>query len=159
MQCRIIHRYFTTLSALMEEEKKPRNYGTSHLLYHSEINLIDCVHKHPECNAITLSRMMGVTRGAVTQIGNQLEEKGFIARYLKSGNKKEKYYRLTELGDEVRRGHEQYHKEANQRICSYLSTLEESDATLIMDFLDQISMLPISEFECCGDCNCTGSSL
>lgn len=154
MQCRMIHQYFTSMNTLMEEERKPRKYGTDHLLYHSEINLIDTIYRHPESNAITLSKIMGVTRGAVTQIGNQLEDKGFIVKYLKSGNKKEKYYRLTELGDEVRRGHAQYHKEANENICNYLSTLEEGDAALIMDFLDKISMLPISEFECNCGCKC-----
>ena len=155
MQCRIIHRYFSSIYSLMEEEKKPRNYETDNLLYHSEINLIDSIYKNQECNAMMLSRIMGITRGAVTQIGNQLEEKGFIVRYLKSGNKKEKYYRLTELGDKVRKGHEQYHKEANEHICDYLSTLEDGTMVLIMDFLDKISMLPISEFECTCNCNCS----
>lgn len=154
MQCKIVKRYFASISALMDEEKKPRTYGTSHLLYHSEINLIDSIYRHQECNAMTLSQVMEITRGAVTQIGNQLEEKGLITRYLKSGNKKEKYYRLTELGDKIRQGHEQYHREANENICMYLSTLGESDVKLIMEFLDRISTLSISDFECMSDCGC-----
>lgn len=142
----------------MEEEKKPKDYGTGHLLYHSEINLINTIYKHPTSNAITLSKIMSITRGAVTQIGNQLEEKGFITRYLKEGNKKEKYYRLTTLGEKVREGHEQYHKEANQSICRYLSTLGDNDVDLIMDFLSKIATLPISEFECtCKECTCNAS--
>lgn len=154
MQCTIITHYFASMNILLEAEKSPRDYGTGHLLYHSEVNLIDSIYKNQESNAITLSRIMGITRGAVTQIGNQLEEKGLVARYLKTGNKKEKYYKLTQFGDKVRKGHEQYHRQANENICNYLSTLGDDDTALIVDFLDKISMLPISEFECAcnGDC-------
>lgn len=155
MQCKIIHRYLTSVNALIAAEKKPRYYGTTHLLYHSEINLIESIYRNPDCNAIALARIMSITRGAVTQLANQLEEKGLIVKYLKSGNKKEKYYQLTALGGTARKGHEQYHREANATICNYLSTLAERDTALILDFLDQIAALPISEFECSCHGNCS----
>ncbi len=148
MQCEVISRYFLAVQALWERQKAPRDYGTGETLYQSEINFIEAVSRHPHSNAIQLSRRLHVTRAAVTQWGTRLEQKGIIARYITAGNKKEKYYALTELGKTILGGYRQYHLDANRRMCSYLSGLQADERRVIMDFLEKAALLPINAFEC-----------
>ncbi len=152
MVCDVVDKYFLAFNALFENEKTAKDYGSGELLFHAEINLLDAIHKYPESNAIQLSKILDVTRGAITQWGNKLEEKGFIQRSLKEGNKKEKYYTLTEQGELIRKGHEEYHDEANKEICRYLSELKDSERNAILGFLEKVAFFPVSKFECRSRC-------
>lgn len=150
MLCNIIDKYFLTLNSFLEDDKFPKDYGTGESLYSAEITFINAIYNNPESNAIELSKILNITRGAVTQYGNKLEEKNIIERYLKEGNKKEKYYRLTEEGNKIIDGYFKYHKDANDKICEYLSSLDHDEKKIILEFLDKMSELPITRFKC--DC-------
>lgn len=152
MQCKIINKLFHIMNSAIETERTPKDYGTGHLIYHSEINLLNAISQYPHLNAIDLADKMGVTRAAITQMAKRLEERGFIIRYAKAGNKKEKFFQLTEVAQAIKAGHDSYHQEANVQICAYLKTLEEQEILIIMDFLNQLTNLPISEFECISNC-------
>lgn len=145
MLCEVISKYFNNLDSYLNDEKSPRDYGSGQLLYQSEINFINAIYNNPESNAMELSKKLNITRGAVTQYGNKLEEKGIVTRYLKEGNKKEKYYKLTDLGYKVVSGYIQYHKNANKEICNYLSSLTPEEISIITEFLDRISDLPVTK--------------
>lgn len=154
MQCDIIHGFLSAVDFMQQEDKRPKDYGTGEVLYYSEVKMLDTISRNPELNAVRLSKLMGITRGAVTQMSNKLEEKGYIVRYLQDGNKKAKYYRLTEAGKSIKRGHDNYHQVANQKICDYLKSLDEREIDIITGFLNKIKDLPISEFECSEQCHC-----
>lgn len=153
MQCDVIHSLLSTVSALKQEAKRPKDYGTGDVLYYSEAKMLEVIHRNPELNAVQLSRLMNISRGAVTQMSNKLEEKGYIIRYLQEGNKKAKYYQLTERGKLIKEKHDHYHREANGQICNYLKSLDKHEMTIIMSFLNEIKDLPISEFECSERCH------
>ena len=152
MKCDIIDKFFITFNAILENDKLPINYTDGLVLYNSEINFIHTVFSNPDSNAKDLSQILNITKGAVTQFGNKLENKGIILRYLKPGNKKEKYFKLTELGEKLRLENIESHNKANSKICNYLSSLNIDDREVISNFLDKISTLPISRFEC--ECGC-----
>lgn len=154
MQCDVIHSLLSAAEALKQEEKCPKDYGTGDILYHSEVKMLEVICQNPDLNAAQLSRLMNITRAAVTQMSNKLEEKGYITRYLQEGNKKAKYYHLTERGRMIKEKHDDYHKEANIRICEYLKSLEKQEVAIIKSFLKEIRDLPISEFECSEHCHC-----
>lgn len=149
MYCQVINRFFSAMAALAEAEKAPRDYGTGHLLYRSEMSFIEAISSRPDPSAIELSELLGVTRGAVTQMGGKLEEKGFIEKYSRPDNKKEKHYRLTDSGRELVGAHRQYHEMANSRMCEYLCSLGDEKKEVIAEFLDKLTeTAPISDFEC-----------
>ena len=149
MQCKLVGKLFEVVNAIISSEKVPRDYGTGHLLYHSELHFIEIVSRNPETNAIALSEIMNVTRGAVTQTSNKLEKKGVIERYSKPDNKKEKYYRLTELGNTLRKAHLKHHADANGQMCEYLRSLNDAEKEVIVQFLDRVSdAMPICVFDC-----------
>lgn len=148
MQCNIINKLFQIINETNQAEKVPKDYGTGDLIYHSEINLLDAIFQFPNFNAVELANQMGVTRAAITQLTKKLEQRGLIIRYIKEGNKKEKYFKLTTAGETIKHGHDRYHRSANLQICRYLSSLDPHEYDIIISFLDHLAGLPISEFEC-----------
>lgn len=152
MECSMIHKYFQTVETLLQADKVPKDYGTGDVLTRADLRFLQEVFRTPDSNAVALSRQLGITRGAVTQTGNRLEERGFLERYAQQGNKKERYYRLTPAGEAVRVAHKKYHDEANRQICQYLRTLSLKDKETISAFLDKLAELPVCEFECYYDC-------
>ena len=157
MICNIVDKYFLTLSMIYEDEKSPKDYGTGHFLYGSEINFIIAVNNNPESNAMELSKILNITRGAVTQYGNKLEKRGIIYRYFKKGNKKEKYYSLSDIGQNIIQNYYDCHNEANRNICNYFSSLSIDEKEIIFSFLDRVAKYPISKFNC--NSNCCNESL
>lgn len=149
MQCGVAQTILGAIGSLMEAEKTPRDYGTGHTLYHAEVKFLQLVQEHGGVNAGALSEIMGVTNGAVTQMGNRLIEKGLVERYTLAGNRKEKHYRLTEAGGLAREGHQAFHAEANRRLCKYLCSLKKGEAETIMRFLTMLGeTMPICAFSC-----------
>ena len=154
MHCDVIHNFLSTIAALKREERLPKDYGTGDVLYDSEIRMLDMVSRYPDANAIQLAKQLGVTRGAVTQMSNKLEERGYLLRFLQPENRKAKFYKLTGLGQAIKKGHDRYHEDANRQICNYLKALKKTEVQIIMEFLERIRQLPISEFECNEECHC-----
>ncbi|NLY20902.1 MAG: MarR family transcriptional regulator [Tissierellia bacterium] len=153
MQCEIISRYYNSMDSILESERIPRDYGIGTNLYNSEIDFINTVNAHPNQNATELAKLLNVTRGAISQLGNKLEEKGLVQRNSSEANRKEKYFELTDLGKGIVEKHHEYHSEANDEICKYLSGLKYDERMAIIEFLEMIAELPISKFKCkCDTC-------
>ncbi|HCD44849.1 MAG TPA: MarR family transcriptional regulator [Lachnoclostridium sp.] len=149
MECKLVGNLFDVIAMITDEQRSPQKYSESHLLYHAEMSLIDAIYEHPDANARMLSEIMGVTQGAITQMTAKLSEKKLIERYKMPGNKKEKYYRLTSEGEQARLGHQEYHSEANQKLCQYFCSLSDANARVILDFFEKVKeCMPISEFAC-----------
>lgn len=152
MHCSIAGAFFDVVNTLAEEHKTPRDYGTGHLLYHAEVRFLDMVHENPALKAGDLSQQLGVTGGAVTQMANRLTEKGLLERYTAAGNRKEKFFRLTEAGQAARQGHLACHAEANQRLCAYFRALSPEQAETILRFMEMLrDTMPICAFQCGGN--------
>lgn len=154
MQCDVIHNFLAAVEALHQEAKRPKEYGTGEVLYDSEAKMLDIIYRNPELNAVRLSKLMGITRGAVTQTSKKLEDKGYIICYQQEGNNKAKYYKLTDQGQTMKAARNEYHKAANQKICDYIKTLDGQEVDIITDFLKTIKHLPVCEFECSEHCHC-----
>lgn len=152
MQCEIARRFFEMLSAITTEQKIPREYSGGHMLYHAEIDLLGKIDEYPGANVSMLSLKSGVTKSAVTQMSVKLMNKGLIECYQNPKNKKEKYFRLTKAGQEVRIGHAAYNRMAADEIRNYLCSMNEADKKIILQFLDKMKQyMPLCSFPCqCG---------
>ncbi|MBN2039808.1 MAG: MarR family transcriptional regulator [Spirochaetes bacterium] len=128
--------------------KRPRPFGTSYLMYQSEIHFIDAIGPGDGLNASELSRKLGITNGAVTQIAAKLLEKNLILKYRKDENKKEVYLKLTEEGVIAFENHRLFHKELNDRMLEYLEGLSGEQIDVISGLMDVIeNYLPDIEKE------------
>jgi Transcriptional regulators len=149
MNCRIAEQFFEIMNLLKDDQKQVRDYGMGIKINHIEASFLDVIHRLPDANVSQVARKLGITKGAVTQAYAKLTEKGLIESFMRAGNKKEKYFRLTAVGDVVRQGHEQFHEEANESLCRYFSSLSDEEARTIFDFFDQLKeCVPFCEFTC-----------
>jgi len=149
MNCQVTEKLFHIISLLEDDQRRPKDYGTGQELYHSEVSFLEAVAKYPDANVSETARLLGITKGAVTQMYIKLEKKGLLFIHLDGGNRKEKYFSLTETGETVRAGHQAIHAQANARLCGYLSSLSSGELGVIQDFLGQLeSCVPFCDFTC-----------
>ena len=94
---------------LREAEKIPLDYGSGEKLYSSEIHTMAFIGTHPDINGTSLAKIMGVTKGAISQVIKKLEKKKLVDRYQNPTNNKEILLRLTKKGEIDYHGHEAYH--------------------------------------------------
>lgn len=134
-----IKKLYQTLNLMICESKISRAYGTSYELTASEIDLLKCIQRNRDAKISELSGYMGVTNGAVTQLTGKLEKKGYLEPYRVSGNKKEKYYRLTGCGETACQGFDEHYARIMSRIGSYIAALDSDTIDKIIGLLDVIS--------------------
>lgn len=150
MNCKVVGRVFDVINALGESQKQPAEYR-GQLLYHSEVEFLAAVRRFPESNVSDMSGFLRVTKGAVTQTAAKLFGKELVEIYAKPGNKKEKFFRLTKLGEAVHKEHLEVHERSNKLLCNYFNSLDEKETEVIFDFLDQLEKcVPFCEFDCMG---------
>lgn len=134
----IVERIIRLLNKVNQVNKIPRDYGTEHLLYPSEIHTIEAIKNHENVNASELSTILGITNGAITQIVTKLKQKGLVEQYHTLNNKKEVYYCLTTQGTVAHLGHAKYHEESYKELNQYIESLSEEEAKSITRFLDKL---------------------
>ncbi len=149
MQCEIARKFFEMMTAIISEQKMPREYPGGQILYHAEIDLLEKINESPDSNVSMLSEKSHVTKSAITQISGKLLDKGLIEKYQDPKNKKEKYYRLTEAGQKVRKTHAEFHKAASDNIRNYLCSLEPHEKRTILNFMEVMKQyMPVCAFPC-----------
>ena len=119
-------------------DKKPRNFGTKHALYQSEIHFIDAVEPGYGMIASRVAQKLGITKGAVTQIADKLVKKGLIEKYKKPDNKKEVYIKLTRDGEIAYESHRLFHKQLADKMIVYLDGLSPKQMQALTGLLDII---------------------
>ncbi len=125
MKMELISRFHQAVNLMICDTKEPRSYGTSHMLTYSDISFLKCIESNQEYKAGELSRLLGITNGAVAQLAGKLMQKGYVESYRLSGNKKEVYYRLTEEGHQACRGYDRRNAMINRRVEAYLQLLDQ----------------------------------
>ncbi len=81
-------------------EKKPLDYGIGIRLHLTEVQTVAAIGDHPGVNITQLSEIMGVTRGATSQIVQKLSKKDLVTR-IKQRNNKEINLGLSSSGEQV----------------------------------------------------------
>lgn len=149
MQCEIAKRFFEMLAAVSAEQKAPVEYGDGQALYRAEINLLEKIDEYPTANVSALSARSGVTKSAVTQMSAKLTEKGLIEPYQNPGNKKERYFRLTEAGRKARNAWAESNRTAAEEMRGYLCAMDPADKRAVLKFIETMGRyLPVCGFAC-----------
>ncbi|ADK86190.1 transcriptional regulator, MarR family [Desulfarculus baarsii DSM 2075] len=125
----------------VQNEKKPRNFGISELLYPSEIHMVMLVGDNPGAHLSELARRAGITRGAVSQVVNKLEKKNLICKDYGPKNNLRMVPVLTEKGKAAYLAHEKYHEEINIDIYAYVREMSEDDFGVVYAFLRKIEKM------------------
>lgn len=132
----ILGKIINLTNVMNKMSKTPRDYGVGFMLYPSEIHTIEAIAAHEQINANVLSKVLGITNGAITQMTNKLIKKGLVEKYKMDNNKKEVYFKLTELGKLADQGHDSFHEQTYKNIINYLDTLKPNQRDALVGFLD-----------------------
>ncbi len=95
---------------MVELHKKPKDFGCGVLLFPAEVHTLSAVYEHPQSNITELAELLGVTKGAVSQMISKMEAKGLLIKKFAPGSEKQRILILTEKGESAHRGHEEHHK-------------------------------------------------
>ncbi len=134
----IFEKVIRLMNKINQSNKMPRDYGTGHILYHSEIHTIEAIKSHENINASELSSILGITNGALTQVISKLKKKGLVDQYNAINNKKDVYYRLTDNGEIANSGHDKYHNESYKNLNQYIESLEDDKIEIVNTFLEML---------------------
>ena len=108
-------------------EKEPVDIGHGVLLHPSEVHLIDIAGRYPDEGISRLASRLGITKGAVSQTAKRLEEKGYLERTMREGDRKTVILKLTERGGEAFAWHRTYHGITNRQIAGQLMEMNPRD--------------------------------
>ncbi len=116
-------------------KKTPRRFGTGVLLSGAEIHLIDRIGEFEgELGVTDIARLMGVTKGAVSQTLKRLEKKGLVTKVPDPLNASRSLVRLTGEGETAFRGHQQWHETMDGGFKEYYDELSPEQIAFLEEF-------------------------
>lgn len=125
---RVIHKY-------NQWENKKRTYGTNTLLSKAEIHTIVAVGNNPGINVTMLADILGITKGAASQMIYKLVDKGAVEKRVSPDSDTEVVLTLTEDGLKNYAAHRDYHSQANDESLKLLKDLPESFCMHMAEYL------------------------
>ncbi|MCL6456998.1 MAG: MarR family winged helix-turn-helix transcriptional regulator, partial [Gorillibacterium sp.] len=128
---RVIHKY-------NQWENKQRTYGTDTVLSKAEIHTIVAVGDNPGINITALADILGITKGAASQMIYKLVGKGAVEKKVSPNSDTEVVLNLTEDGQKNYAAHSEYHLQTNDESIKLLKDVPESFFTYMIEFFSAI---------------------
>ncbi|MCP5103216.1 MAG: winged helix-turn-helix transcriptional regulator [bacterium] len=129
-----LHARFENLRKLSEKlEKIPRKFGTDENISSAEIQLIEVVAENEGGSVTDLAKLLGITKGAVSQKLKRLESRGFIVKEEDPANISRSVVQLTNKGKTAYYAHQHWHETMDGGFKDYFLSLEQDK----LDFLDE----------------------
>lgn len=107
----------------------------------AQVHCIDCIGTIDHSNVTKISEKMGLTRAGISKVCKKLLGKGLIESYQDPNNKKEIYFRLTEVGQSIYDKHKKIHSETRREYISFLEHYSDSEQAAILRFLTDVNNL------------------
>jgi len=111
------------------------NYGDLNI---NDVHAIHFIGVLDKANVTAIAQQMKVTKGAVTKITKRLLKSSYISDYKLESNKKERYFKLTELGQSLFTKHQKIHKDNFDLDKMIFEHFEESGREVIYSFLETL---------------------
>ena len=91
-----------------------------------------------EQNITDISKILAVSKSAVSQAVLKLTKKGFVEKYQKTGNEKNILLRLTLKGNVAVRGYETFKKDIFSELLAELEQLDPSQVEFVYSVMAKI---------------------
>ena len=135
---RISYTLLRVIGKIFEIDKKTRTYGTDVKLYDAEIHMIKSIKENEGIHVTGLADMLGVTKGAVSQVIMKLEKKGMIIKDADPKNLSRLVLHLSPIGETAYVNHERLHEEFEHLVGSVLDEATEENKAFLKSFLDTL---------------------
>lgn len=132
---KISHALLRVVWGLMEVDKKTRYYGTDEQLFEAEIHMIKSIKENEGIHVTGLAKLLGVTKGAVSQVIMRLQKKGMIIKDTDPRNLSRLVLRLTPKGEIAYIHHGKLHLEFDSIINEALNNASDEKIAFLRDFL------------------------
>ena len=116
-------------------DKSPKRFGTDELLTHSEVHLIEIIGEHEGMGVTDISRLLGITKGAVSQSLKKLENKGYTSKNPDPDNLSRLIVSLTSKGQTAFWAHKHWHETMDGGFSNYLQNLTKDELRIVIEFL------------------------
>jgi DNA-binding MarR family transcriptional regulator len=135
-----IFRKFVDLVKLYEKlEKTPRSFGTDEMLSGTEIHMIETIGDNDERLSVTdLAKLLGITKGAVSQTLKRLETKVLSSKEEDPENISRSIVKLTSKGKSAFFAHKSWHEIMDGGYKNYFMNLENSKVAFLIEFMDRV---------------------
>jgi DNA-binding MarR family transcriptional regulator len=135
----ITEQFYQLVKLANELEKAPRRFGTEEPLTSSEIHLIELIGDNDECLSVTdLSRLLHITKGAVSQSLKKLDNKGLILKNEDPKNLSRKIVNLTSKGKTAYFAHKYWHETRDGGFKEYFRSLNQDRIDFLIEFLEKV---------------------
>lgn len=135
---KISYTFLRVVTKLSEIDGKTRFYGTDQPLYGAEIHMIKSIRENEGIHVTGLADMLGVTKGAVSQIIMKLERKGMIVKDTDPRNLSRLVLKLTPKGETAYLHHEELHRQFDELFHAALKNASEENKAFLKDFLNAL---------------------
>lgn len=104
----------------------------------TEMNIVKIIKEHEEIHVTGMAEILGVTKGAVSQVLGRLEKKGVVVKERDYKNMSRLVLKLTPKGERLYEIHEAFHAELNEIIRETLENSTEENRVFLKNFLDAV---------------------
>ena len=139
-ESKISYRLLDVMLKLEEAQERLHRYGTDTPLFAAEIHMIKCVKENPNRHMTALAEVLGVTRGAVSQIAMKLEGKGMLIKERDEGSNLRRILRVTPEGERAYLFHERLHAEFDRLVEGLLADASKRDRDFLRNFLGALDV-------------------
>lgn len=115
-----------------------RVYFEGDRLYMREAHLVLVVGEIGETTMSALAERLGVTPGAISQLAQRIESKGYILRFPPREDRRVNLVRLTERGEAFCRAHRAYDREQHRRAADFLSDYSQEQLEWLIAFEEKL---------------------
>lgn len=126
------------MNKLIKIESAPRTFGTSSLLFPSEIHTIEAIGDHPGINVTDLAAFQDVTKGAVSQVIARLSKKTLIIKMKDIHSKRGVFLKLTTEGEKAYSEHRQFHETIHAPLFEIISKASPENIAFTLTLFEAI---------------------
>jgi len=132
-----VHERFNNLVKLAAQlEKTPRRFGTDEPLSSREVHIIEASGDNGETFSVTdLARLLGITKGAVSQNLKKMEKRGLTTKIQDPHNSSRSIVKLTSKGKTAYYAHKHWHETMDGGFKSYFMELSEEKVDFLIEFI------------------------
>jgi len=111
--------------------------GASIMLNTAALSTLDVIQQNQDKNMSEISSIMGITKGAISQMALKLEKKGVIQKHKSEYNDKNYFMRLTPKGMQALEEYHSIHDRLYHGMSEVLSNYQKEEIEVIWKFLYQ----------------------
>ena len=131
-------KFFNVMKLLHKLDRAPKKFGTDCFLTHAEIHLVEIIGKNSGSSVSDIARILGITRGAVSQNLKKLEAKKLSFKVADSENISRSLVSLTDKGKTAFDEHKKWHEKMDGGFVDYLEALQDNELDTISDFMSRV---------------------